>query len=638
MKESSSEARIRFIRMIETQRKVTPPPDRNLRRPKLRLPAGSCDTHVHVFGPQARFPLLPNRKLELEDCTLDDLLALHDNLGIERALLVQSFQHGNSYEYMLNALGREPDRLRGVASPASDITDVELDVLQKAGVIAARFAYPASPVIDQQLLGRLAERGWQAHFMFEGAEQIAAWRDTILSYPNPIVIEHTGNPHPRAGLDSPEFRFVLECLDRGDCWVKLSPRWSEQRVLPFSDVVPFLRVLIARAPERLVWGSDWPHPAYFNPMPNDADLVDLLAVWIPDPAVLQRVMVTNPAEAFGWGDPSTSVRMTSGDHAAGERDVASWANPVTTRSRVVTEIASELVARDDQPLTQAKVLLRKQGTAEWPLTLFGSSTYEGVDAVVRGEAALAMVNPSAALTLAYRGAGSYDALQPVRTLAVLPSEDQYVFAVKRELGITTFEEIASLTTPLRIAVRGQRDHCLHAMLDHIAAAAGFTMDDLRARGGGPLPSGPLPKPGDAKFQAFARGEIEAIFDEAVQEWIEAAVDAGMTILGLTEPTVRKLEAMGYRRAIIPKALYPTLPADVLTIDFSGWPIFVHAGAPDALVAQMCHALDARKALIPWQGSGPLPLDRMVANAAETPMDVPFHPAAQRVWRELGYLA
>jgi TRAP-type uncharacterized transport system substrate-binding protein len=284
------------------------------------------------------------------------------------------------------------------------------------------------------------------------------------------------------------------------------------------------------------------------------------------------------------------------------------------------------------------VLLRKQGTAQWPLCLFASSTYEGVDAVVRGEAALAMINPAASLTLAYRGTGPYDTPQPVRTIAVIPSADQYVFAVKRETGLTAFEQIGTRRAPLRIATRGQRDHCLHIMLEHIAAAAGFTLDEFRAWGGETRPNGPLPLPGDAKFQALARGEIDAIFDEAVQEWLPAAVEAGMTILPLAESTVRVLEAQGYRRAIIPQALYPMLPADILTIDFSGWTIFTHADAPDALVTQICAALDARKHLIPWQGEGPLPLDRMVRNEPDTPMDVPLHPAAERFWRSCGYLA
>jgi predicted TIM-barrel fold metal-dependent hydrolase len=286
--------------VIEAQRRVSPPPDRRLRSPQLALPPGSCDTHVHIFGPQARFPLLPGRRLDVEDCTCDDLIALHDTLGLTRALLVQSFQHGYSYEYMLNALGRYPERFRGIASPAPDITDRELDILSEAGVVGARFAYMASPLIDAALFGRIAERGWQAHFMVEGEAQIAAWGERILSFPNRFVIEHMGNPPADKGIDSPEFRFVLACLDTGRCWVKLSPRFSKQPQLPFSDVLPFIHAVVERAPERLLWGSDWPHPNYFEPMPNDADLVDLLPSWIPDEATRRRVLVENPAELFGF--------------------------------------------------------------------------------------------------------------------------------------------------------------------------------------------------------------------------------------------------------------------------------------------------------------------------------------------------
>ena len=250
-----------------------------------------------------------------------------------------------------------------------------------------------------------------------------------------------------------------------------------------------------------------------------------------------------------------------------------FVNPVTTRSRVVLEIASELVAANET-LRQAKVMLRAQGSPGW------------------SRADLAIINPSAALTLAYRGTGQYAAPQPVRALAVIPSLDQYVFAVKSSTGLTTFEDIATRRAPLRVALRGQRDHCLHAMLDHIAAAAGFTLADLAAWGGEARREGPLPWPDGAKFQALARGEIDAIFDEAAPVWVNQALAAGMTILPLAETTVRKLEAMGYRRAVISRDVFPALPRDVLTIDFSGWPIFVRADAPDLLVRQICAALDA----------------------------------------------
>lgn len=316
-----------------------------------------------------------------------------------------------------------------------------------------------------------------------------------------------------------------------------------------------------------------------------------------------------------------------------------WANPITTRSRIVLEIASELVSRtgSDMSLRQAKVLLREQGQSDWPLCLFGSSTIEGVKAIVDKEAGLAIINPAILLTLAYRGTSVFQRPQPVRTLAVIPSFDQYVFAVNSNTGLTRFEEIAEKRYPLRIALRGMPDHSLHVMLDDIVAAAGFSLEDLRAWGGDARKEGFVPVPNGPKFQALARGDINAIFDEAADVWVEQALDAGLTVLPLGEDTVCKLEAIGYRRAYLPKSLYPKLPGDILTVDFSGWPIFVHAECPDDMVTQFCGALEARKDSIPWQGDGPLPLERMCRDTPETPQDVPFHPAAERFWRERGYL-
>lgn len=316
-----------------------------------------------------------------------------------------------------------------------------------------------------------------------------------------------------------------------------------------------------------------------------------------------------------------------------------WVNPVTTRSRVVLEIASEIVTQPGSHMTlrQAKVLLRDQAQSEWPVCLFGSSTIEGVNAVANKEAALAIINPAIMLTLAYCGTGPFKAPLPVRTLTTIPSFDQYAFAVAAKTGLKTFEEIAERRYPLRVSLRGMPDHSLHFMLDDILAAAGFSLAELRAWGGAAKKDGFLPVPGGPKFEALARGEINAIFDEAADVWVDAALDAGMTILPLAETTVRKLEAIGYRRGHLPKSLYPKLPQDILTIDFSGWPLFVHAEAPDDLVAQFCAALVVRKASIPWQGNGPLPLERMCRDTPETPQDVPFHPAAERFWRERGYL-
>jgi TRAP-type uncharacterized transport system substrate-binding protein len=316
----------------------------------------------------------------------------------------------------------------------------------------------------------------------------------------------------------------------------------------------------------------------------------------------------------------------------------SWANPVVTRSRVVLEMAAALVAAPDQPLRQAKVLLRQRvGLDDWPVSLFGSATIEGVSAVTAGEATLAMINPSAALTLAYRGEPPFDAPQPVRTLAVIPSHDQCVFVVHPRTGLRSVEDIARKRYPLRVRTRGTRDHSLGFMIGDIMKAAGFTPDDLRSWGGEILFDGDFPQADGPEMQGLLRGDVDGMFEEGLDEWLTTALDGGMIALPLGDAAIAKLEKLGYRAAVVRHALYPKLPADVNSIDFSGWPIFVHAETPDALVRQLCAALDERKHLIPWQGEGPLPVEQMCLDRPATPIGVPLHPAATAYWRERGYL-
>lgn len=314
-----------------------------------------------------------------------------------------------------------------------------------------------------------------------------------------------------------------------------------------------------------------------------------------------------------------------------------WANPNTTRSRVALEMAAELVAMDDQPLRQAKVLLRESAEHAWPLALFGSATIEGIHDVAEGRSALAIVNPSTALRMAYLGTGPFARPQPVRLLAVLPTADQLVFAVKTDLPLACVEDIAATRAPLRILTRGTPQHALQFMLPSIVEAAGFSVDDLRGWGGELRCAGGFPYADGPTIAALRRGEIEALFEEGSDEWLPIALESGMRVLALRPETVGALEAIGFRRALIRRERYPSLPRDVATVSFSGWPIFVHADLPDATVRQFCAALDARKHLIPWQGEGPLPLERMCRDAEDTPIDVPFHPAAERCWRERGYI-
>jgi TRAP-type uncharacterized transport system substrate-binding protein len=311
--------------------------------------------------------------------------------------------------------------------------------------------------------------------------------------------------------------------------------------------------------------------------------------------------------------------------------------PPTTRSLLVLEMATELTlgAPLRDPVRQATAVVELGGGRQ--IALFGSSTIAGIRAVAAREVALAIVNPSATLTLAYRGSGPFEAPLPLRTIAVIPSRDQYVFAVNPQTGLRSFAEIAVKRPALRIGVRGDRDHSLHFMLDDIMQASGFTRADVAAWGGEFRYEGRNPDPASAQFRALVDGSLDAIWDEGADTWLGAALDAGMTILSLAEPAVVQLEALGYRRAVIPQARYPRIPHEILTVDFSGWPLFVHAELPDGDVTQICAALANCVERIPWQEDGPLSLARMCGNAADAPYDVPLHPAAERAWRERGLL-
>ena len=282
----------------------SPPPDRHPKTPRLKLPAGACDCHFHIFGPQARFPLAPHRRLEVEDCTLDDLIALQNAVGLSRGLLVQSFQHGQSYEYMLHALCREPKRLRAVAILPPDITQRELEILSKAGVVGARYGFKANPTLDTRMIARTHELGLLPHYLLHGEEEIDAWGKDIIASPGRFVIEHMGYPDIAKGLDGSEFRFVRRALDTGRCWVKLSPRFTRRRRCLSPTQCPSSARWCRPRRTRLLWGSDWPHPNYFDPMPNDGDLVDLMLDWAPDEGVRNRNFADNPAELFGFGPPA----------------------------------------------------------------------------------------------------------------------------------------------------------------------------------------------------------------------------------------------------------------------------------------------------------------------------------------------
>ena len=308
----------------------------------------------------------------------------------------------------------------------------------------------------------------------------------------------------------------------------------------------------------------------------------------------------------------------------------------TIRSRLVLEVASALVEQPDWANRQAQISLRPQGAERWAVNMIASDGPAAIERVARGELQLAISNPAMYLALAARGTGPYAAPIALRAITIIPSPDQLAFAVTERTGLKSLGEIRERRYPLRVSMRGQKDHALHPVVNEVLAAAGFSLNDIVSWGRQVRYDDGLPMR-DNRFGAMQRGEVDMIIDEAVRGWVNQALDAGMHVLPLDEAMLTKLEAIGLRRAIMPKSRYPKLPADVPTLDFSGFAVYTHADAPDAVVAAICAALEARKEIICWQEPGPLPLDRMCRDTADGPLVIPLHPAAEKFWRAQGYL-
>jgi len=208
--------------------------------------------------------------------------------------------------------------------------------------------------------------------------------------------------------------------------------------------------------------------------------------------------------------------------------------PATTRSRMMLEVASELVGWKDWVQRQATVSLRPQGAGDWQLTLFASDDPDVIDEVVSGQVQVAIMNPVDPLTLAYRGTGPFNEPLPLSIVTVIPSEDQLAFAVSERTGVTSLEEIRERRVPLRVSLRKQQGHSTHFYVEHVLNAAGFSLDDIRSWGGEIRYDARIPQDSE-RLGAIERGEIDAVFDEAINRWIYQALDHGIRPLSLDEP-------------------------------------------------------------------------------------------------------
>jgi TRAP-type uncharacterized transport system substrate-binding protein len=268
--------------------------------------------------------------------------------------------------------------------------------------------------------------------------------------------------------------------------------------------------------------------------------------------------------------------------------------------------------------------------------MFGSDAADALDQVFRREVDIAMINPSSLLTAAYRGTGPFTEPAPIRAIAVIPSLDWLGFAVLESTGLKSLADVKKQRYPLRVSLRAQRDHSVHIYVEEVLKAYDFSLADIVSWGGEVAYDPGLPaEPG--RIGRVERGEVDAVFDEALTRFIPPAYTLAMRLLPLEEPVLQHLGEMGFRRAAVPKQQFPMLAADVPTLDFSGWPLYTHAETDDGFIYDFCRALDTRKERIPWQQPGPLPLDIMCRDTPAGPLEVPLHPGAERYWREVGYL-
>jgi 2-pyrone-4,6-dicarboxylate lactonase len=284
-----------------------PGPNPNPHSPnRVRLPEGACDAHCHVFGPAARFPFSDSRTYTPPDAGIDDFEALQERLGLSRAVFVQASCHGTDNRAMVDALERGEGRYAGVAMIDDTFDEQSIAQLHDAGVRGTRFNFVAhlggAPDMDRfwTIVDRVVPFGWHIVLHFD-SKDIPRYASMLDRMPCPYVIDHMGRVATDAGIDQEPFRALLELLNDDRAWVKVSgaERLTSDGTPPYDDVVPFARALIEAAPDRILWGTDWPHPNVRH-MPDDGDLVDLLASYAPDADLLHRILVRNPESLYDF--------------------------------------------------------------------------------------------------------------------------------------------------------------------------------------------------------------------------------------------------------------------------------------------------------------------------------------------------
>ncbi|GAB14395.1 2-pyrone-4,6-dicarboxylate hydrolase [Arthrobacter globiformis NBRC 12137] len=288
----------------------------NPSKPRFQLPAGAVDAHCHVFGPGSEFPFAPERKYTPCDAGKEQLFALRDQLGVSRNVIVQATCHGADNRAMVDAVQAAGNGARGVATVRPDVADAELRRLDDAGVRGVRFNFLKRLVnsAPKEELAEIARRitpfGWHVVVYFEGTE-LEELQGFFRSLPVPLVVDHMGRPDVTKPPSGPEFSRFLHFVEQNDVWVKVScperlsisgPPALDGEPAPYGDVVAFGRTVVEEFPDRVLWGTDWPHPNLTDHMPDDGLLVDYIPRVASTPELQHKLLVDNPMRLYWPGE------------------------------------------------------------------------------------------------------------------------------------------------------------------------------------------------------------------------------------------------------------------------------------------------------------------------------------------------
>ena len=276
-------------------------------KPAFILPDGAVDAHCHVFGPGSDFPYAPERKYTPCDAGKERLFALRDHLGLSRNVIVQATCHGADNRAMLDAVRASNGLARGIATIRPDVTEAELAKMHAAGVRGVRFNFvkrlvdPKPDAYYHDILAKIAPLGWHIVIYFEAADLAERW-DFFTALPTIVVVDHMGRPDVSKPVDGDAFGLFLRFMERDNIWSKVSCPERLSRLGPpgYSDVIPFARTVIERFPNRVLWGTDWPHPNLnmVGHMPDDGALVDLIPAIAPTAELQRKLLIENPMRLY----------------------------------------------------------------------------------------------------------------------------------------------------------------------------------------------------------------------------------------------------------------------------------------------------------------------------------------------------